>query len=296
MVLANPIPWGDIYANLYQWAYGATGLTTVWAKQDEPRPDYPYILLDVIAMPREGGTDEIRTSVDLTRARDIKITPIAQNATTYIVEINGTPFSFLSDNTATVAEITAGLKVAIDAGSEPVSTVNNGTDLDVIGDPETANPTVSQLFNVTVTDDFDGAQISWMNNDAGNEVAETAVGRREFTVNVQAFDRNTRVDNRGSDPDRNPFNQLSILQSSLGLPSVQAHLANDNIAVVEELPIQDLSDPVEDAIESRASMDIRMRTISQLTEYIGYIDTATLKGTFTTAGGQTITESFQAGS
>ena len=293
MVLAQPIPWGDIYAALYTWAYGATGITTVWADQDEARPDYPYILLDIIAMPREGGVDEVRRSIDLTRARDIKVTPLAQNSTRYTVTINGTAFLYDSDASATVAEITAGLKAVIDLGSEPVSTVDNSTDLDILGDFETVNPTIRELFTMVVTDDFDGDQLSWVNNDVGNEVATTAIGRREFTLNVQAFDRNTRTANRGSDPDLNAFNTLSILQSSLGLPSVQAQLRTVDVAIVEELAIQDISDPVEDAIENRATMDVRMRTVSQLTEYLGYIDAVTGTGTFT-AGVETITEPYEA--
>jgi len=293
MVLAQPIPWGDIYAALYSWAYGATGITTVWADQDEARPDYPYILLDVLAMPREGGVEEVTRSIDLTRARDIKITPVAQNSTRYTVTLNGTAFVYDSDADATVAEITAGLKAAIDAGSEPVSTTDNVTDLDVQGDFETVNPTIRQLFTVVVTDDYDGDQMTWANNDIGNEVAITAVGRREFTLNVQAFDRNTRTDNRGSDPDRNAFNTLSILQASLGLPTVQAQLRAVDIAIIEELAIQDISERVEDAMENRATMDVRMRTISQLTEYLGYVDTVTGTGTYN-AGDETITEPYEA--
>ena len=294
MPLAQPIDWGAIYSNLYNWAYDATDITTVWADQDEARPDYPYILLDVVSMPREGGIDEIRRETDLTRARDVKVTPIAQNNTTYTVDINGTAFQFTSDADATVAEITAGLSSAINLGGEPVSATDNSTDFDVVGNPEDDNPSVKRLFNIVVNDDFDGDQISWANNDTGNEVAITATGRREFTLNVQAFDRNTRTDNRGSDPDRNSFNTLSILQCSLGLPSVQAHLRGDNIAVIEELPIQDLSERVEDAIESRASMDIRMRTTSELTEYVGYVDRVEAEGEYTTAGGDTITDTIEA--
>lgn len=293
MVLAQPIPWGDIYSALYTWAYGVTGITTVWADQDEPRPSYPYILLDVIAMPREGGVDEVRRTVDLTRARDIKLTPLAEDSTLYTVAINSTAFVYGSDSDATVAEITAGLKALIDAGSEPVSTTDNGTDLDIISDFQEVNPTIRQLMNVVVTDDFDDDQLSWVNNDIGNEVAFTATGRREFTLNIQAFDRNTRTDNRGSDPDRNAFNQLSILQASLGLPSVQATLRAVDVAIIEELAIQDISSPVEDAMENRASMDVRMRTISQLTEYLGYVDTVTGTGTFD-AGDETITETYEA--
>lgn len=69
---------------------------------------------------------------------DIKLTPIPQNSTTYTVTINGTAFTFVSDVSATAAEISLGLTTAINLGSEPVTATDNvGTfDLtaDVVGD------------------------------------------------------------------------------------------------------------------------------------------------------------------
>ncbi len=68
----------------------------------------------------------------------VKLTPIAVNDTQYDVTINGTVFSFVSDSSAIVAEIVTGLELAINAGSEPVTAVDNATDLqldaDVAGD------------------------------------------------------------------------------------------------------------------------------------------------------------------
>ncbi len=47
--------------------------------------------------------------------QSIKVVPTAQNSTAYVVTIDGSDITFTSDGTATVAEITAGLKSAIDA-------------------------------------------------------------------------------------------------------------------------------------------------------------------------------------
>lgn len=43
----------------------------------------------------------------------------------YTVTINGTGYTYTSDGTATAEEIIAGLKISIDAGSEPVTVVDN---------------------------------------------------------------------------------------------------------------------------------------------------------------------------
>lgn len=60
------------------------------------------------------------------------ITPTAQNSTTYRVTVDGVDCDFTSDATATVAEITAGLKVSIDAKAiAGISTTDNATNLQV---------------------------------------------------------------------------------------------------------------------------------------------------------------------
>ncbi len=294
-ILVNPVNWTAKYSTLHAWAFGATNKTTRWADQDAPRPDYPYVLLDVISTAKEGGIDEATRTVDLTRARNVKITPLAQDATTYTVTINGTAFNFLSDASATVAEIVTGLVAAIAAGAEPVTATDNGTDLDVVGDFETLNPTVLGLFTVVVSEDSGETvtQISYENNDSGNEVRVRVTGSREFTLNVQAFERNARGANAASDPATNAYNTLTLLQASLGLPSVQRTLWDDaDIALIEELPIQDLSEQVEDALLSRASMDIRMRTLSVLDEYTGFIEDVSGTGTYAGSSDSPIAEPF----
>jgi len=60
------------------------------------------------------------------------LVPVAENLTTYEVEVNGEVASYTSDADATVAEITAGLKASIDLlAIAGVTTTDNTTDLDV---------------------------------------------------------------------------------------------------------------------------------------------------------------------
>jgi hypothetical protein len=61
-----------------------------------------------------------------------RIIPTAVNSTVYKVVVDGQTASYTSDSSATVAEITAGLKVAIDALSLAVATTDNTTSLDVL--------------------------------------------------------------------------------------------------------------------------------------------------------------------
>jgi len=74
-----------------------------------------------VVVGREVGTAQMK----------ITLTPILRNSTEYSVVLNGQTASFTSDATATVVEITAGLKIAIDALAESVTVTDNGTDLDI---------------------------------------------------------------------------------------------------------------------------------------------------------------------
>jgi len=284
MVLAAAIDWPTKYKAIYDWVSGASGWATRWADQDAPRPDYPYLLLDVISDSKEGGLDEVTRSVDLTRARDVKLTPTAANATLYRVTINGTAFDYTSDADATVAEITAGLVAAITGGTEPVTATDNGTDLDVTG---TLADGVAGLFNIETS-----GPLTRANNDAGNELQVRATGSTMFTLNIQAFERNTRTDYAATDPGRNAYNMLTTLRASLGLPSVQAGLRAADISVIQEEGITDLSEAVEDTILSRATLDIRMRTLSVLIEYAGFIAEVSGSSLFLGSADSPITDTF----
>ena len=79
------------------------------------------------------------------------------NTTKYTVTINGTEFSFTSDATATNLEIVAGLELAVNAGSEPVTLTDNidGTydlDADVGGVAYSVKVDVNQTMAFTTTD------------------------------------------------------------------------------------------------------------------------------------------------
>ena len=74
----------------------------------------------------------------------INLAPVVANDTLYRVTINGVDFDFTSDATATADEITAGLALAINGGSEPVTATDNVGDLDLVTD------TAGLLFTLEV--------------------------------------------------------------------------------------------------------------------------------------------------
>lgn len=271
MTAPTPINWTAIENAIQDWFSGATGLTTIWRDQSAPQPDYPFATLLTIAGPTQiHGQDEQRETTDATRALDVKITPIAQANTKYTVTINGNDYDFTSDATPTVVEITAGLKTAIDGGSEPVTVTDNGTDLDIVGN-------AGVRFTIEVTDDYDGSQISWANNDTGHEVQLETAGFREFTVSCQAYV--TKPDSR--DPAKNAKHLMSLAQSALGMYSYRTTLNAAGVSVIEPGAITNIDEILEDAFVSRANMDVRFLCASSAlgNEDIGYIETVGIKST-----------------
>ncbi|NIQ97426.1 MAG: DUF3383 domain-containing protein [Desulfuromonadales bacterium] len=82
------------------------------------------------------------------------IVKTAANSTKYTVTINGEAAEFTSDATATKAEISAGLKAAIDLLGEPVTVVDDLTDTLTI----TAD-VAGVYFTIEVTDPIDGRHL-----------------------------------------------------------------------------------------------------------------------------------------
>jgi hypothetical protein len=82
----------------------------------------------------------------LTSIKKLEITPVAADNTAYTCYVNGLEATFTSGTSATVADITAGLKTAIDALSQNVTTNDVSTNLGVAAD------TVDDWFTFYVDD------------------------------------------------------------------------------------------------------------------------------------------------
>lgn len=105
----------------------------------------------------------------------------------------------------------------------------------------------------------------------GKEISIITTGPREFTLNVRAY-----VDeaNGANDPSRNAMAMLTRLRGTLRKLVTQELFCPAGLAVVEEMPVLDISEERNGQIVSIASMDIRMRVTSESTERTGYIDSA----------------------
>lgn len=78
-----------------------------------PSPAYAGMLANA-------GFKDIITAIASTRQLEQVVVTTAADEEDFTVTINGTDFTYTSDTSGTKAEITAGLKALIDAGSEPV--------------------------------------------------------------------------------------------------------------------------------------------------------------------------------
>lgn len=94
---------------------------------------------------------DIISAVCATRQLAQVVVTTAANEEDFTVTINGTDFTYTSDTSGTKAEITAGLKALIDAGSEPVLVEDDEVDTLLIEstDHDTG-------FTITVTDETTG--------------------------------------------------------------------------------------------------------------------------------------------
>lgn len=81
------------------------------------------------------------------------VTPTAVNSTVYSGTLNGLPWSYTSDGTATVAEIITGIKAAIDALAQAVTTSDQTTYLRVLAN-------VAGAFHALTVNDDTGSKLA----------------------------------------------------------------------------------------------------------------------------------------
>lgn len=100
----------------------------------------------------------------------------------------------------------------------------------------------------------------------GQEIGIEVAGLRELTLSCQIHVR--QLD---ATPSSHARDLMTRAQSSLGLPSVIAALAVAGLSVIEEGPVQNVSEVVEDTWISRAMMDVRFGLAASVEERTGYI-------------------------
>lgn len=142
--------------------------------------------------------------------------------------------------------------------------------------PQPAYPFVTLHRDTILTEGFqDEVRNSTdLTQPIGKEVILETYGVRTFTLNVDI-----RLDEEAgsADPEKDAVFLLDKLQSSLRFPEALDVLCLAGVAIVENLPIVDLSAVVNSEILGRAAMDLRVRVTSVATENTGFIDTVNVK-------------------
>lgn len=141
------------------------------------------------------------------------------NDTAYTVTVNGVPFTFTSDATATAAEIMTGLAALINAGSEPVSAGRNGTYLWI-------NPDVRSVpFSLGISDRLSRVVLRSFQKDV-----RVTIGSVQNSANYTVAINGTNF-NFVSDADANETEILTGLRDLINASSfpVRATAAGSNL-------------------------------------------------------------------
>jgi hypothetical protein len=107
-----------------------------------------------------------------------------------------------------------------------------------------------------------------LSNPAGQEIEQTVSEQQEWSLSVQVYGANARA-------------QLAGAKLKLQLPAALEALRAAGVAVVDVGDTQDVSALVGSQIETRALMDVRIRTVDSATERTGYIDRVGISSPFT---------------
>lgn len=102
-----------------------TDITSV--AEDFATTDQAYIIAQKLFGQSTVGAVPPSIVIGRRQVDEVTLTPTVANSTVYTVTINGTPYTYTSDATATAAEITAGLDAAIGSPAGITVTDNTGT-------------------------------------------------------------------------------------------------------------------------------------------------------------------------
>jgi hypothetical protein len=243
---------------IYNWLVPAYVPRAIFSNQRVQMPSFPYASILMTASSREGGRDSEDATTTLTRAKNVRLTPTAHDSTVYTVTINGVAYTHTSGSGATATTITAGLKTAMAAVTAQVVTDNHGT-LDIVG---------AVVFTLVVT-----ANITWANRDYGHEVVFTTTAARRLAYSITVHVDESNMTAGGA------YAWAETIRSSLSMESVVKSLLSQNVAIVRDMGVRDISTMLNGQWISRAMFDVVFRTVLNPTEDTGYIATATATGT-----------------
>lgn len=102
----------------------------------------------------------------------------------------------------------------------------------------------------------------------GEEIEFTATSQCEFTLSASVY---MDAAAGGGNPTTGAFKLASKLQASLGLKTIQESLSTAGLAIIQSLPVLDLSEVVNAEFLDRAVFEVRLRVASEMTEKTGYI-------------------------
>lgn len=117
----------------------------------------------------------------------------------------------------------------------------------------------------------------------GAEVALETGGPREITLSVQVYARQS-----ATTPSSHPRDLLTRAQAALGMASYLAALQAAGVAVIEAMPVQDVSLKVDDSWSARAVMSVRFRLAASVTERVGYIAAVDVDPAYTKPDGSAV--------
>lgn len=167
--------------------------------------------------------------------QSIKVTPTAAHSTAYVVSVNGTNATYTSDANATVAEITAGLKTAIDALAPSLSWVKNTAK--VAGDKIKQSNRIYECITAGTTENADNVGPAASTNPRSQDITDGTVHWKFLGVVPTATDNTTYLSI--ASPIAGEF--VRVVPSNFNLLRFQQDHANN--AVATDLAAIELVDP-----------------------------------------------------
>ena len=234
---------------------GNTVSNIIWVHPNIPRPDRPYIALDLVSeestgafddelVPRLAPTSVTLTILDAVAGREYKIV------------FNSIHYSYTAENGDTATVIATALVEKINAAEKNITASNNNN---VITLTPTYTGAIVETYGLPLSS-FDVVE-------SGEVYVWDFNGDRSFTFSVDVFSDSVSVDTGA-------ITIANKVKKGLELQSIHDALELNGIAILgKPSPIRDLSAVFSTGFESRAQFDVVINTFTFQSEAGKYIET-----------------------
>jgi hypothetical protein len=233
---------------------GNTVTNVIWVHPNIPRPNRPYIALDLVGEESTGAFDDEMVPRLAPTSVTVEVLTAVEGKS-YKVVVNSIHYEYVAENGDTTTTIATELTSLINDGEKNITAASVGAVI-----------TLTPIYTGAIVEVYGVPEASFDINEIGEIYVWDFDGDRSFTFSVDVFSDDAMVDTGA-------ISIATKIRKGLELQSIHDALELNGVAILgKPSPIRDLSAVFSTAFESRAQFDFVINTFTFQSEAGKYIE------------------------